>query len=86
MELLSPDTAPVIVVMSTALDVTAGATSPTGAKDSALATASEGALSTQVATPATDEISIGAARTWQPRLRETTVIVKNFMLTVDYEY
>jgi hypothetical protein len=45
------------------------------------ARASDGTLFTVGSIPATvGAVSIGAARTWQPMLRETTVIVKNFMM------
>jgi hypothetical protein len=60
---------------------TAGVTVLTIGIDSAAATASDGRVSAVGWTPATaDEGSIGAARTWQPMLRETTVMAKNLMV------
>jgi hypothetical protein len=51
--------------------------------DSMAATASDGRVSTIGWTLATADVgSIGAARTWQPMLRETTVMAKNFMVKV----
>jgi hypothetical protein len=53
--------------------------------DSAAATASDGRDSTIGWTAATGNMrSIGAARIWQPMLRETTVMAKNFMVAANF--
>ena len=80
----------VIVVIETSLlgigrpvSGTAGMTVLTIGNDSAAATASDGRVSTIGSTAATADVgSIGAARIWQPMLRETTVMAKNFMVAV----
>ncbi len=78
-----------IVVIETSLLIgtlvsgIAGVTVLTIGNDSAAATASDGRVSTIDWKPATADMgSIGAARTWQPMLRETTVMAKTFMMPV----
>jgi len=60
-------------------------TVPTSGRAPTVLRASVGRLAIWPLTPATVELaSIGAARTRTPRLRETTVMLKNFMLTLGF--